>query len=154
MLGLAAAVKAPLALFGGGLAWAVHKSPRALGALALGAVAVLVPFYLVAGRAALSASISVSTIAPVAYTPWFILARLFGLPDAWIDTLGLSGFTVLAVILLWRMPIGSRNFTAVRVALALSLAWLIASPQQEPWYYVMVFPLLAVVPASRLDGSP
>jgi hypothetical protein len=151
MLGLAAAVKAPFALFGGGLAWAVHKSPRALGALLLGAVAVLVPGYLLAGRDAFSASIGVSTTAPVAYTPWFILARLFGLSDARIDALGLLGFTVLAVILLWRMPVGSRNFAAVRVALALSLAWLIASPQQRPWYYVMIFPLLAVVPASRLD---
>ena len=151
MLGLAAAVKVPFAFFGGGLAWAVHKSPRALGALALGAAAVLVPGYLLAGRDALSASISVSTMAPVGYTPWFIFARLFGWPDAMIDTLGLLGFTVLAVILLWRMPVGSRNFAAVRVALALSLAWLIASPQQEPWYYVMIFPLLAVVPASRLD---
>ena len=151
MLGLAAAVKAPFALFGGGLAWAVHKSPRALGALLLGAAAVLVPSYLLAGRDAISASIGVSTMAPVPYTPWFIPARLFGLPYAWIDALGLLSFPVLAVILLWRMPVGSRSFAAVRVSLALSLALLIASPQQEPWYYVMIFPLLAVVPASRLD---
>jgi hypothetical protein len=151
MLGLAAAVKVPFIFFGGGLAWAIHKSPRALGVLTLGAAAVLIPGYLLAGRDALSASISVSTIAPVAYTPWFIFARLFGLPDAGIDRLGLFGLTVLAVILLWRMPVGSRNFAAVRAALALSLAWLITSPQQRPWYYVMIFPLLAVVPASRLD---
>jgi hypothetical protein len=55
------------------------------------------------------------------------------------------------MVLLWRLPAGPLDFPAVRVALALTLAWLITSPQQHPWYFAMVFPLLAVVPASRLD---
>ena len=61
------------------------------------------------------------------------------------------GFAVLAMVLLWRLPAGLPDFPAVRVALALTLAWLITSPQQRPWYFAMVFPLLAVFPASRLD---
>jgi len=148
MLGLATAVKAPFALFGGGLVWASRRSPPVLGMLALGAGAVLVPSYLLAGRDAISATMGT---APVGYTPWFAFARLFGLSDASFDTVGLLGFAVLAVLLLWRLPAGPLDLPAVRVALALTLAWLITSPQQRPWYFAMVFPLLALVPASRLD---
>jgi hypothetical protein len=32
-----------------------------------------------------------------------------------------------------------------------SLAWLICTPQQRPWYDAMIFPLLALMPATRLD---
>ncbi len=35
--------------------------------------------------------------------------------------------------------------------LAVSLAWLICTPQQRPWYDAMIFPLLALMPATRLD---
>lgn len=36
-------------------------------------------------------------------------------------------------------------------ALAVSLAWLVFSPQQRPWYDAMIFPLVALMPATRLD---
>jgi hypothetical protein len=49
------------------------------------------------------------------------------------------------------MPAGPAEFPAVRPALALLLAWLILSPQQRTWYDVMLFPLLALMPATRLD---
>ena len=39
----------------------------------------------------------------------------------------------------------------MRVAFAVTLAWLIAAPQQRPWYLAMIFPLLAVIQATRLD---
>jgi hypothetical protein len=35
--------------------------------------------------------------------------------------------------------------------LAVALAWLICTPQQRPWYDAMIFPLLALLPATRLD---
>jgi hypothetical protein len=151
MLGFAAATKAQFVLFGTGLAWASRRSPQALGMLILGAGAVLVPSYLLVGRGAVSAAIGVAGDAPVGYTPWFAFARLAGLADTRIDALGLLGFAILVVVLLWRLPAGSPDFPAVRVALAFSLAWLIASPQERAWYFAMVFPLLAVIPASRLD---
>jgi hypothetical protein len=153
LFGLAAAVKAPFALLGAGLVWAARRSPRALAALALGTAAVLVPGYELAGRPAISASMGVATLAPVAYTPWFAVARALDWPHAGvrIDTLGLIGFAVLGMILLWRMAPGPPDFPAVRVALAVALAWLIVTPQQHPWYFALVFPLLAVMPASRLD---
>jgi hypothetical protein len=153
LFGLAAAIKAPFALFGAGLAWAAGRSPRALTALGVGAAAVLIPGYVLAGRVAISASMDVARIAPVGDTPWFAAARVLSWQHepARIDFLGLLGFAALAVILVWRMPPAPRDFPAVGVALALSLAWLTTTPQQHPWYFVMVFPLLAVVPASRLD---
>ncbi len=151
LLGLATAIKAPFALFGGGLVWASRRSPPVLGLLAIGAGAVLVPSYLLAGKDAISATLGVAGTAPVAYTPWSAFARLSGLSGTSVDAVGLLGFAVLAVVLLWRLPAGLPDFPAVRVALALTLAWLITSPQQRPWYFAMVFPLLAVFPASRLD---
>jgi hypothetical protein len=154
LVGVATAIKVPFALFGGGLAWAARRSPRALTSLALGALAIVVPSYVLAGRAAISVTMGLATsVPPVGYVPWFAVVRLLGLhsSSARIATLPLIVTAVLAVILLWRMPSGSREFPAVRVALALTLAWLVVSPQQRPWYYVMIFPLLAVIPASRLD---
>jgi hypothetical protein len=153
LLGLATAIKAPFALFGAGLAWAAWRSPRVLTALVAGATAVLVPAYLVAGRVAISASIDVARIAPVGYTPWPAVARVLNWQHeaARIDILGLLAFAALAVILLRRLPTPPRDFPTAGVALALSLAWLITTPQQHSWYFAMVFPLLAVMPASRLD---
>ena len=37
------------------------------------------------------------------------------------------------------------------MALGVALAFLIASPQRTPWYDVMIYPLLALMPATRLD---
>jgi hypothetical protein len=149
--GLAIAVKAPFALFGTGLAWAARRPPRALAALALGTAAILVPSYLLAGRAAISATMTMGTSTPVGI--WSDVARVLGWRQAagGVDALGLIGCAVLAAILLWRMPPGPGTVPAVRVALAVTLAFLVVSPQQRPWYDVMIFPLLAVVPASRLD---
>ena len=58
------------------------------------------------------------------------------------------------MLTLWRLPGpgGRADGAAVRIALALSLAWLFAWPFQRPWYDVMVICLLALYPASRLDG--
>ena len=64
---------------------------------------------------------------------------------------GLLVCGALALVLLWRLPPGPPDLPAVRVALALSLALLIASPYQQAWYDAMIFPLFAVVAASRLD---
>ena len=156
LVGVATAIKAPYALFGAGLAWAARRSPRTLAALALGAAAVLVPSYLLAGRAAISATFGQAATPPIGPTPWEVLLRVskvvhWHVPTAGINLMGLIGSAALAVVLLWRMPPGPREFPGVRVALALVLAWLLVSPQELPWYAAMIFPLLAVFPASRLD---
>jgi alpha-1,6-mannosyltransferase len=153
LLGLASAIKAPFALFGGGLAWAARRSPLALAALGMGAAVVTIPIYLLAGRASITAVVGVAKGNQVDYVPWYAVARALHWhdPTARIDALGLIGFVLLGLILLRRMPSGPSDFPAVRVALALVLAWLIVSPQQRPWYDVMIFPLIALMPATRLD---
>jgi hypothetical protein len=49
------------------------------------------------------------------------------------------------------MPAGPAQLPAVRPVLALTLAWLVWSPLQRAWYDVLLFPLLALMPATRLD---
>jgi hypothetical protein len=153
LLGVAVGIKAPLALFGAGLAWAARRSPRALAAVLLGAAAVLVPAYLIAGRSAISATVSVATMAPVGYTPWFAVARLLDLihVSLSINLLGLAAFIFLAPFFLWRLPRVPPEVAGARVALAVTLAWLISAPQQRPWYFAMIFPLVAMTQATRLD---
>ena len=64
LVGLATAVKAPYALFGAGLAWAVRRSPRALTALVVGAAAILTLGYLLVGTAAISATAGLASVQP------------------------------------------------------------------------------------------
>jgi Glycosyltransferase family 87 len=156
LLGLAAAIKAPYVLFGAGLAWCARRSPAALAALALGMAAVLVPGYVWAGPAAIPATTGVAA-RPVGPSPWALPVLMlqkvlrWHISNARIDTVALIGSAVLVAVLLSRMPPGSRDLPAVRVALAAALALLVLSPQQQPWYAALVFPLLALFPASRLD---
>ena len=153
LLGLASAIKAPFALFGAGLAWAARRSPLALAASGLGAAVVTIPCYLLAGRASITAVMHRASGTLVDYVPWFAVARVMHLhdPTTKINALGLIGFVLLGLILVRRMPSGPSDFPAVRVALAVVLAWLIVSPQQRSWYDAMIYPLLALMPATRLD---
>jgi hypothetical protein len=153
LIGAAIDIKAPFALYLAGLAWAARRSPRTLAAAALGVVAVLVPSYLLAGRAAVRAVLSRATGNPDLYQPWQLLNRALGQHPItrFDDTAGLVAFVILAVVLLWRMPSGLPDMPFVMPALALSLAWLAFSPQQRPWYDAMIFPLVALMPATRLD---
>ena len=157
LVGLATAIKAPYALFGAGLAWAARRSPRALAALALGAAAILIPSYLLAGPARVSATFGPAATTVIGATPWAVIAKVlikvfhWHDPYASINILGLIGCAVLAIVLVRRMSPGPLEFPAVRVALALGLAFLFASPQEVPWYAALIFPLLAVFPASGLD---
>jgi hypothetical protein len=151
LLGLATAVKAQYALFGAGLAWAIRRHPAALAAAVLTTTAVIVPSYLLVGRAAISATLGLTNVAPTG--PWLDAARALGWTHEYgrINTLALIGAAMLAAVLLWRMPSGTRDLPAVRVALALALGLLICSPLQAGSYDAMLFPLLAVMPATRLD---
>jgi hypothetical protein len=156
LVGAAIAVKAEFALYLAGLAWAARRSPRALVAAGLGVAAVLVPSYLLAGWAAVRAIVSRATGVPAGYQPWHLLTGALGIERLvavrHIDDLaGVIAFVILAVVLLWRFPDGPPVMPFVMPALALSLAWLVCSPQQRPWFDAMIFPLLALMPATRLD---
>jgi len=84
---------------------------------------------------------------------WYEFAKYTGHRGAIAATnvAGLLACGALALVLLWRLPPGPPGFPGVRVTLALALALLIASPYQQAWYDAMIFPLLAVTVASRLD---
>jgi len=154
LVGAAVAVKAPFALFGVGLAVAAYRYPRVLAAVGVGAAAVLVPSYLlVGGRPALVAQVKPGDAGVDLYEPWQLLYRALHWhhPSQRADLLGLVAAVLLAALLLWRLPDGPPGLPAIRPSLALSLAWLVASPQQRPWFDAMIFPLLAVMPATRLD---
>jgi hypothetical protein len=150
LIGAAMAVKAPFALFLLGPAWAARRSPRTLAATAFGAAAVVTASYLLAGRGAVTAVLSRAAGSPDLYQPWQLLAGALGVHHAtgFMNVLGLCAAAVLAPVLLWRLPPGP---PFIRPVLAVSLAWLICSPQQRPWFDAMIFPLLALMPATRLD---
>ena len=57
----------------------------------------------------------------------------------------------VAALLLWRLPDGVADLPAIRPALAVGLAWLFIWSYQYPWYDSMVFCLIALYPASRID---
>jgi hypothetical protein len=57
----------------------------------------------------------------------------------------------LAVVLAVRLPPGRPGLAAVRPAVAVSMAWLFVWPLQRAWYDTLLFALLALFPATRLD---
>ncbi|MCW2858732.1 MAG: hypothetical protein JWP48_440 [Actinoallomurus sp.] len=148
LLGGAVAVKATFAFAGAGLAWALRRSPLRLLAAAVGAFAVLVCGYAVVGPRTLTSLISRSQVA-APDNPWGVVAKSLGQPPSWVWSWGtLTVALLLAALLAWRLPPGP---PAVRATLALSLAWLVTTPIYHPWYDALVFPLIALMPASRLD---
>jgi hypothetical protein len=153
LLGIATAIRTPYALFGVGLAWCARRQPRVLTVLSAGLIGVLVSGYLIAGRAAISATTTGLASGEHPDVLWHEAAGLLGWQHALArtNTLGMLGCAALALILLWRMPPGPRDFPAVRISLALALGLLIAAPLQMPSYDAMFFPLLAVFPVTRLD---
>ena len=148
LVGLASAIKSPYALFGAALAWAFRRSPRTLAALVLGGVAVVVPGYLLSSPAAITATMGLASASPPGHLRHYVAALLGG---HLANALGLLAGLILGAILLWRMPRGPRDFPAVRVALALGLGLLVLAPLQVSNFDAMIFPLLAVFPATRLD---
>jgi hypothetical protein len=157
--GAAAAVKASAALAGGGFALAIacrrHARGRrtALIALALGAAAVLIPGYLLAGGHAFDQLRHASNFVSFA-DPWRIvthpLESLLGKSTArtLIRVAAWIGFVVMALLLRRGLP--GRGHPA-RPALVLVLAWLLTAPYVLPWYAVLPFALLATLPSSAFD---
>lgn len=152
LLGGATAVKAPFALLAAGGAWSWRRSPRTLVMGALGTLLAIVPGYLLAGGAAVDAVIRRGERMSRS-SPWHLGAELAGgRPPAWVVTWGALLLAVaLAAVFARGLPAEPPEAPGVRLALALSLAWLISSQVYYPWYETMVFSLLAVMPASRVD---
>jgi hypothetical protein len=125
----------------------------ALIALAVGAAAVLIPGYLLAGGHAFDQLGHASGFVSFA-DPWRIVthplesllgksaARTLIRIAAWI------AFVVLALLLRRGLP--GRGHPG-RPALVLVLGWLLTAPYVLPWYAVLPFALLALLPSSAFD---
>jgi alpha-1,6-mannosyltransferase len=151
LVGMAADIKITFVVFGLGIACAARRSARTVLAAGAGALAVLVPSYLWFGPPAIGVLFSRDASATSdnfyqLFSRPFGLIRPPGLMVAVVPLLVAAGW-----LLLRRLPDGAAGRSAVRPALALSLAWLLVWPYQRPWYDAMAFCLLAFYPASRLD---
>ena len=153
LAGAAAATKAPFLLVGAGLGWTALRSPRNLVFLGLGMLAVLVPGYLLAGWPAVAAVAGPAPRVPTADEPWQLLSYVlrFTLSSSEVNLIGAVGFVILAVIMLRRAPEGTAYSTCVAPAFAVMAAWLATTPHQHPWFDAAVYPLLALLPATRLE---
>ncbi len=148
VVGAATAIKTPFALAALGLAWASRSSPRTIVAGAFGAAAVLIPCFLLPG--ALNAAVLRRRLTVSAGFIYPVPGAVGSRPAVFAATVLLATLA-LAVLLLWRLPTGHPALPAVRPVAALALAWLAVFPVQAPWYDALIFPLLALMPASGLD---
>lgn len=149
LIGAAADLKITFILFGLGAVWAGRRSPRMLAALAAGALVVLVPSYLWFGPPAVTVLLDHSTATGDNLYRLFVGFPVHG--DPRLTLVALPVLAATALLLMRRMPDGYPALPAVRPAFVLALAWLLTWPYQRPWYDAMVFCLLALYPASRLD---
>jgi hypothetical protein len=152
LIGAATAVKAPFILVGIGVAWGVRRSPRLLAVFTLGAAAVLIPGYLlISGR--MTHTFGQRSQVPSPAYSWRLISELSGWkPSPWFFSWGVPLVALAIAIAFMRgLPRPPKNLPGVHLALALSLAWVIATPLFHSWYDVMFFPLLALLPASPLD---
>lgn len=150
LVGVAADVKITYLLFGLGLAWAARWSVRALLSAIVGAVAVLLPSYLLAGSSAISVLFARDYLSAVDnFYQLFAGSHGHTIPAQMFVGAVITG--AVALLMLWRLPGEAPGLPAIRPALALSAAWLLFWPYTLPWYAAMAFCLLALYPASRLD---
>src|SRR5215472_6488987 len=151
LVGMAADIKITFVLFGLGIALAARRSVRTVLAAGAGALAVLVPSYLWFGPPAI-AVLFYRDAGATSDNFYQLFSRPFGLARP-PELLVVAVLLLVAAgwLLLRRLPDGAPGWPAIRPALALSLAWLLVWPFQRPWYDAMVFCLLALFPASRLD---
>ena len=163
LVGAAVAVKLPLALLGGALAWVLRRKPWRLVLLGLGASAVLVPSYLAAGPHVFDQLRRAATYVSLA-TPWRLVLEPLttgaGEDEGRriITGLAMLAAVLIAALLLRALPVGPGgdrpdrpDLDAARIACVLTVAWVLAAPYALPWYDALVWAPLALLPASRLD---
>ena len=105
--------------------------------------------YAVAGKAAVRSLSQRLSSANDAFLP---LPRSVYDHPALYATVLLAAFLIVAGVLAWRMPPGPADLPELRLMLICALAVVVGGIVQYPWYDAMFFPLLALLPASRLDA--
>ena len=153
LVGAAVAIKSPFALLVIGLGWALRRSSSALAAGAAGIVIVLVPGYLIAGPAAIKDLTARGSNLVTFDSFWRLFYPPFGYntEPRGLTVIAAVACLALAALLAWRLPPGPPGLPAIRPALVAALAWLFIWPLQRAWYDVIMFALLAIFPATRLD---
>jgi hypothetical protein len=149
-LGAAADVKIPYIIFLVAAAWTLRRSVRPLMVTVGTALAVLVPTYLWYGPPAIEAVLA-RTSKVTADNFYQLFSGPGGLIYRHLPDVAVGAALALAALTLARLPEARTPVVALRVALALSCAWLFVWPYQLPWYDGMIFCLLIFYPASRLD---
>ncbi|GAA4573408.1 polyprenol phosphomannose-dependent alpha 1,6 mannosyltransferase MptB [Planotetraspora kaengkrachanensis] len=156
LLGLGIAVKVTVGLVALGPAWELRRSPRKLALVAGSATLTVLAAYLLAGPDSLDQVRNASQSLSLA-TPWKLVQHaaqsLIG-PGAYRVWIQLASYALLAALafLLIRAFRRDGELDAPRVALALGVAWLFATPYVLPWYDGLAFALLAMVVCPALDG--
>ena len=150
LIGAAAEIKIPYALFGLGLAWALRRRPLAVAQAAVAALAVLLPGYLWFGPPAVRALTDRRNIASADnFYKYFVVDSHWR--SGHLAVVAVVLVVAVAILALRRLPEGAPTRPAVRPTIALSAAWLFIWPYQLPWYEAMIICLLVFYPASRLD---
>jgi hypothetical protein len=154
LAGIAIAVKvtfaAPVAGLAAGRWQAVpgrHRTAALAGGIAGGAV-VLAGGYAVAGKAAVRSLSQRLSSAGDSFLP--IPGSVSHHPALYAAVM-LAAVLIVGGVLAWRMPSGPADLPELRPMLICALAVVLGGIVQYPWYDAMFFPLLALLPASRLD---
>ncbi|MGN6244276.1 MAG: polyprenol phosphomannose-dependent alpha 1,6 mannosyltransferase MptB [Motilibacteraceae bacterium] len=168
LLGAGAATKADVALLCLAAAWALHRDLPALVRLAAGGLLAVVPGYVLAGGAAVAQLSRASQLVSFA-TPWHLVAGLLDdllgrdVSRRLVNLLALALAVAVGVALHRLLPRRSspevsdgpseKLAAAARAGVVLTGAWLLSTPYALPWYDVVLWAPLALVPGSALVGS-
>lgn len=155
LAGIAVAVKVTFAAPVAGLAvglWqlvSARRRPELLAWGIAGGTLVLAAGYIVAGGAALKSLEQRLSSANDSFIP---LPASFYNHAALYAGVTLAALLIVGGILSWQMPEGYADLPEVRPMTVCALAVVLGGIVQYPWYDAMFFPLLALLPASRLDA--
>jgi len=155
LAGIAIAVKVTFAAPVAGLAvalWRVMSGRQRQASLAsgiAGGTLVLAGGYAIAGQAALRSLSQRLSSANDSFLPlpWFVYDHM-----ALYIAVSVAAFGIVGGVLAWRIPPGHADLPWIRPMAVAALAVVLGDIVQYPWYDAMFFPLLALLPASRLDS--
>ncbi len=155
LAGISIAVKVTFAAPVAGLAvglWRVATGPRrgtSLASMITAGALVLAAGYAVAGPAAVRSLSQRLSSAGDSFLPLpgFVYNHVTLYAAASVAAAGIVGGIVA-----WRMPPGHADLPWTRPMAICAIAVVLGGIVQYPWYDAMFFPLLALLPASALDG--
>jgi hypothetical protein len=155
LAGAAIAVKVTFAAPAAGLAagfWRAragrHRTVMLASGIA-GCLLVLAVGYLVVGKSALESLTQRLSSSNDSFLP--MPGSVFNHAAAYI-AIAAALLLLVGGLLAWRMPPGHDDLPEVRPILICAVAVILGGIVQYPWYDAMIFPFLALLPASRLDA--